>query len=590
MDFLKLIQEGRVDDFKIKYGKKFSPENLNKIVEKIPQKYFEWVGKVFDNINFDENFTKLVEAIERFEKISTNLPKTDITQYQNVGELINAIASYQNRVRRDAKIVEGGNVVYDDGKFFIVNPLTHEASCYYGKGTKWCTAAESDYQFKRYNEDGKLFYILDRTKATSDPLYKVALLRKFDGDTIYYDAKDDAIKNGWILNTNKLNEIISSVDSYLQQEYGEQLKIYSDKASAKKEKERLERLREQQRVQGMREAAQERREDGDWDLNGDCPEEGLEAHALLKFLVENSDVSILTNDDRADILRINNEIEELKKRYDDDEREGDPDENVEILNEIEALEDELATYDGNIDVYNIVPVGQHYNLTEFEVIDADLDGRRYGVGDDDDMQRSCYDYVDNLIDDIGYTGFNSGFARGYLDTESIVREAEDVYDTDVRDNPESYFDDEDRMLSDDQEEKIQILNSKIEKLENHISDMENHMDGGEGDESIQDKIDELNELIEEFKEEIEEIESNPEGDFPEEMIEAKVNDLIRDVRYEPEDFLSEYGLNWEDYIDKDDFIQGVIDADGYGATISSYDGDADEVYVEDELFYVIRIE
>jgi len=590
MDFLKLIQEGRVDDFKAKYGKKFSPENLNKIIEKVPQKYFEWVGKVFDNINFNENFTKLVEAIERFEKISTNLPKTDITQYQNVGELINAIAAYQNRVRRDAKKVEGGNVVYDDGKFFVVNPLTHDASCYYGKGTKWCTAAESDYQFKRYNEDGKLFYILDRTKPTNDPFYKVALLRKFDGDTIYYDAKDDAIKNGWILNTSKINEIISSVDSYLQEEYGEQLKIYSDKAAAKKEKERLEKLREQQRVQGLREDAQDRREDNEWDLNGDCPEEGLKAHALLNFLVENSDVSVLTNDDRADILRINNEIEALKERYDDDEREGDPDENVEILNEIEALEDELATYDGNIDVYNIIPTGSHYQLTEFEVIDSPIDNRRYGVGDDDDMQNSCYDYVDNLIDDIGFNGFNHGFARGYLDTESIVREAEDVYDTDVRDNPESYFDDEDRMLSDDQEEKIQILNSKIEKLENHISDMESHMDGGEGDESIQDKIDELNELIEEFKEEIEEIESNPEGDFPEEMIEAKVNDLIRDIRYEPEDFLSDYGLNWEDYIDKDDFIQGVIDADGYGATISSYDGNADEVYVKNELFYVIRID
>jgi hypothetical protein len=589
MDFLKLIQEGRVDDFKSKYGKKFSPENLNKIIEKVPQKYFEWVGKVSDNINFDENFAKLVDALERFDKISTNLPKTDITQYQNADELINSIVNYHNRVRRDVKKVEGGNVVYDDGKFFVVNPLTHDASCYYGKGTKWCTAAESDYQFKRYNDDGKLFYILDRTKATSDPLYKVALLRKFDGDTIYYDAKDDVIKNGWILNTSKINEIISSVDSYLQQEYAEQLKIYSDKAAAKKEKERLERLREQQRVQGMREDAQERREDEEWDLNGDCPDEGLEAHALLKFLVENSDVNELTNDDRADILRINNEIEALKGRY-DDEREGDPDENVEILDEIEALEEELEAYDKYIDVYNIVPVGQHYDLTEFEVIDADLNGRRYGVGDDDDMQKSCYDYVDNLIDDIGYTGFNSGFAQGYLDTEAIVKEAEDVYDNDVRDNPESYFGDEDRMLSEDQEEKIEILNNKIEKLENHINDMESHMDGGDGDESIQDKIDELNELIEEFKEEIEEIETNPDGDFPEDMIEDKINELVRDVNYDPEEFMQNYGLDWENFIDRDDFIQGVIDADGYGATISSYDGDADEVYVEDELFYVIRIE
>ena len=51
-----------------------------------------------------------------------------------------------------------------------------------------------------------------------------------------------------------------------------------------------------------------------------------------------------------------------------------------------------------------------------------------------------------------------------------------------------------------------------------------------------------------------------------------------------------FGLNWEDYIDKDDFIQGVIDTDGYGHTISSYDGNANEEYVQDQLFYVIRID
>ena len=122
MDYMNFIQEGRIDDFKGKYKQKFSPENLEKIVTKVPQKYFEWVGKVFDNINFDENFAKLVEALERFEKISTNLPKTDITQYQNADELIDALDKYNNRVRRDVTKVQGGNVVYDDGKFFVVNP------------------------------------------------------------------------------------------------------------------------------------------------------------------------------------------------------------------------------------------------------------------------------------------------------------------------------------------------------------------------------------------------------------------------------------------------------------------------------------
>ena len=83
MDFLKLIKEGRVDEFKSKYGQRFAPDRLNLIVSKVKPKYLTWIGKVFDNINFEENFAKLIESLIKFDKISNNLPKTDINQYQN---------------------------------------------------------------------------------------------------------------------------------------------------------------------------------------------------------------------------------------------------------------------------------------------------------------------------------------------------------------------------------------------------------------------------------------------------------------------------------------------------------------------------
>jgi hypothetical protein len=190
MDFLKLIQEGRVDDFKAKYSQKFGNENAEKIVSDVPQKYLDWVGKTLDVVNFDENLQKVTDALTKFEKVSTNLPITDIFQYKSIGQLFSAISEYEVRQRRTVNKVEGGNVVYNDGRYFVVNPLTHDSSCYYGKGTKWCTAAETDSHFKKYNEDGKLFYILDTSLPTNDPFYKVALLRKFDGDKTYYDAKD----------------------------------------------------------------------------------------------------------------------------------------------------------------------------------------------------------------------------------------------------------------------------------------------------------------------------------------------------------------------------------------------------------------
>ena len=240
-------------------------------------------------------------------------------------------------------------------------------------------------------------------------------------------------------------------------------------------------------------------------------------------------------------------------------------------------------------MYHIIPSGRFYDTTEFEVIDSPVSNNRYAVGDDDEMKSSCEDYIENLIDDIGYEGFNSGFARQYLDTESIISYAEDVYEQDVRDEPSSYFDDSERMLSNEQEERIELLKRQVEYNQKTISRLEEQMDG-ENDDIIQEKIDELNELSEENIAEIEEIEEDPEGDFPEDLIENKIEDLVSDVRYDPESFMDSFGLSWSDYVDKDEFIQGVIDADGYGHTINSYDGNADEVYVGDKLFYVMRID
>lgn len=585
MDFLKIIQEGRVDDFKSKYGNKFGPEQLKRIVDSVPHKYLMWVGKTFDGVNFEENFPKLYTALNKFTNISTNLPKTDINQYQNLTDLLTAISVYENRERRDVKKVEGGNVVYDDGKLFVVNPLDYKASCYYGKGTKWCTAAETDTHFKKYNEDGKLFYIIDRTKPTSDPLYKVAFLRKFDGEKKYFDAKDEYVKSGWIFATDQFNKLDKAVDNYLSNEFGEQIKIFTDIELAKKEKERLRKLEIQRILNQRREDAQERRLDGEWDLsNSDIDEFGLKANALLEFLVDNGEAQVLTNEQKIEIQRIKDEIERLNTEYDNSD-----DVRTDLLNQIEELEDDLDDYDGYIDVYNIIPTGQFYDTTEFEVIDSDVDGNRYAVGTEREMQSSCEEYIENLIDDIGYEGFSSNFVKGFLDEDAIVSEAEDIYENDVRDNPEAYFDDSQRMLSDSQEERIKILESTVEKINRTIEQFESMMDG-ENDEAIESKIEELQERLIESEEEIEEIKDDPDGDFPDELIDEKVSDLTDDVRRDPEWFLSEFGLNWNEYINKNEFIQGVIDADGYGHTINSYDGSADEVYVNDQLFYVMRID
>jgi len=586
MKFSEIILENRIDDFRNTYLRKYTPEQLKKIIDLIPQKFLMWVGKNFDSVNFNENFPPLQNALNTFVKIGSNLPQTDLNEYKNVGQLIEAIKDYEGKSRRDVKKVEGGNVVYEDPRFFVVNPLTHQSSCYYGKGTKWCTAADTDYQFNQYNQDGKLFYILDKTKQTNDPYYKIAILQKFNGDSTVYDAKDETITNlKEVFGEENYSKLNSSIEDYLEEQYGEQLKIWRDKEAAKKERERLERLRKQRVLDQRTEESDERRLDNEWELNSECPEEGLKAHALLEFLVDNNDVEVLTNEDRAEILRLQNEIERLQSEYDNSE-----DVRTDLLDDISDLEDEIESVSENkIDVYNIIPNGTHYDTTEFEVINAGLDNRRYAVGNEDEMQSSSYEAVENLIDDIGYEGFSASFARQHIDEDAVADYAEETYDDDVRNNPDVYFDDSERLLSDEQDEKIGILKMRISQTQKLISNFEEQYDG-EDDESIEEKIDELTDLIVEYEDEIDEIENSPEGEFPNDLIDDKVQELVSDVRRDPESFMNDYGLDWEHYIDKDEFIQDVIDTDGYGHTINSYDGSADEITIQNQLFYVMRID
>ena len=590
MDFLKLIQEGRVDDFKAKYSQKFGTDNANKIIVAVPQKYLDWAGKHLDMVNFEENLSKVAQALQKFEKISSNLPITDLFQYKNIGQLLSALSEYYNRQRRVVNKVEGGNVVYDDGRYFVVNPLTHDQSCYYGKGTKWCTSADTDHQFKKYNEDGKLFYILDKNATTNDKFYKVALLQKFDGDRTYYDALDETVKNGWILNTNKLNQILSSVDEYIKLEYPEQVKIYTDKELAKKEKQRLANLRIQQILKERQDEAQERRLDGEWTLDDNCPEIGLKAHALLINLSENFDVDIITNQDIGEIARIQNEIDRLQLEYDNDEEvRGD------LLDEISELEDEITEFENKIDVYNIIPTGSFYATSQFEVIGVpNLEDRTYAVGDETEMQRSAYEYVDQLIDDIGYRGFNPTFAKEFIDEKAIISYAEDLFNDDVYNNTENYLDISEKNLSDEQEEKIGILNSKIEKYKSLISRFEDEIDNdemeSENNDEIIEKIDELNDEITEMETEIQDEIENPEGSFPDDLIEDIIEKQLKEVRYDVTSFMDEWGLDWEEYVDKDEFINGVVDADGYGHTLNGYDGTAEEITVLGDLYYVMRID
>ena len=582
MKLSNLLVENKVDEFKSKFSTKFSEENLNKIVSVIPTRFLMWAGKMLDNINFDENLSKITAAITSFDKISSSLPLTDINQYQSVDQLVDAINSYVTRIRRDYEQVPGGNVVYNDERFFVVNPQTHDASCYYGRGTKWCTASDGDYQFHKHNDIGKLFYILDRTKSSNDPEYKIALMRNFDGGLSFFDATNQLINSGWILRSPEYDRIMDSIESYMKDVYSEQIRIYQDAELKKKEQQKIRQLEIQREITRKQRESEERRENREWELNGDCPDEGIRAHAVLQYLIDTEGVETYTPEDIDEINDLRSQILQM---------EDDPDFEDEVQEMKDRVNDIMS---GKIDVYDIVPTGEFYYMTEFEVVNIDFYGQRYAAGDEDEIHRSAIESTENLIDDVGYDAFSKSFLESHIDEEEVEQLIERWYEDDVNENPEYYVDEKYRQLSDDQIELIQMNEKRIERVRSEIAYYTDWMEENEYDddtyEKITAKISKLEEKITELDEFIQDEKDAPEGDFDPDEVQAAIDDIVSDRIGDPLGFLNEYGFDIKDYIDKEELVDDVISSDGYGHILNSYDGNSDEYKIEGKWIHVIRID
>jgi hypothetical protein len=217
-------------------------------------------------------------------------------------------------------------------------------------------------------------------------------------------------------------------------------------------------------------------------------------------------------------------------------------------------------------VYDIIPLYDYYGMYEFE-----YGGAEYAVGNDEAADEAAIERTRSLIDDIGYEGFNPTFFEYYVDGDRVADYAEDWFWDDVSDSPEDYLDDKD---------EIEKINEEIGHLQEDLEELDSDVEL----EMTQDRIDEL----EETKEDIKMDDDNYE--YTEEAKDEYVERRMDEVRDDPVGFLRDFGMEEgiKDFIDEDDFIEGVVESDGRGHTLSSYDGVENEVSFDDEWYYIYR--
>jgi len=584
---LKIILiEGRVEDVYKKYFTDSTSTFLTDVYtnEIVPgsaeinpnHKYLEWITgrletgeRVVGGI--EHNLKEILMAVSKFDNQSQRLQIKDLNQYNDIDQLFDALKKVGETARRTVDITDDVEKVYEDNRFVVVSPKTHTASCYYGAGTKWCTASKStDSHFSTYKGSGELYYIIDKTLPTSNPYYKVALNKKIAGHVEdFWDVQDKPITDTTkilpiIQNSKMIKDIRNHFSTKFEERIQQEIELQSKRLSANEERRERERLR---RIQMSVEAIQ-RRENGDWDPE-DTDTQGLYANALREWLIDEGEWEGETKGE------IRDQIETMRSEMENDpEVIEDPngEKAQEYGEDLSNLEDDLEHAES---VYDIYPLHDYHGLYEFE-----YGGAEYAVGNDDAADVAAIERTRSLIEDIGYEGFNPGFLESHVDGGQVAEYMEDWFYDDMNESPQDYLDEDDRVLNKSAEEKIDSLDEDIGDLKFELGSVDTDSER----EELEDGITEL----ESHKEEI--TEDDDSWEYTEEAKDEYVERRKSEVRDNPMDSLRDFGMEdrVSDFIDEDDFIDEVISADGRGHTISSYDGVENEVVYQDEWYYIYR--
>jgi len=132
-----------------------------------------------------------VDYLTKFHKLKAKKqipsPRNDINRYANFGDFASVIDEYPDPEKAE-KSKGDAQEVYKDANVRIITPKNTEAACYYGQGTRWCTAADSNNMFDSYNSDGPMFILLPTKPHYDGEKYQI-----HPESEQYMDESDSAV-------------------------------------------------------------------------------------------------------------------------------------------------------------------------------------------------------------------------------------------------------------------------------------------------------------------------------------------------------------------------------------------------------------
>lgn len=151
------------------------------------KEYVQWLARIYSRggIHLEDVITQVAEDLEYFARMKLHRmippPYNDINRYRDFHDFAETVEKFEQQHVEKLKKLSGDSTtdrgksreIYRDQQIRIIQPEDKAAACYYGRGTKWCTAARvSNNHFEAYNSDGPLYIIIPQTPAHQGEKYQ----------------------------------------------------------------------------------------------------------------------------------------------------------------------------------------------------------------------------------------------------------------------------------------------------------------------------------------------------------------------------------------------------------------------------------
>lgn len=143
------------------------------------KEYSQSIAKMYSNglSKLEDVASTLADYLAKFDKLKRRKkilpPRNDFNRYRDLESFYDVVDEYPEEEEAKPEVKQNAQELYRDSKLIVTVPQDVQAACYYGQGTRWCTAGKNNNMYDYYTKGNRpLYVIIPRQQAYPGEKYQ----------------------------------------------------------------------------------------------------------------------------------------------------------------------------------------------------------------------------------------------------------------------------------------------------------------------------------------------------------------------------------------------------------------------------------